>query len=333
MKNKYPLSRIDDLFDQFCGAAMFFKIDLCSRYHQLKVKEADIHKTAFRTRYRHYEFLVVPFGLTNAPAAFMDLMNRFFNRILINSSWSSSTIFWYTISSKLLKSYKGNYLTHDLELAVVVFALKIWRHYLYGERCIIYINQKNLKYLFTQKELNLRQRRWIELLKDYGCTIEYHLGKTNVVADALGRKVMFNLKAMFTRLNLFDDGSLLTKLQVYVSNDSDLRQSILQEAHSSHYAMYPDGNKMYRDLCELYWWPSLKREVTNFVSRCLTCQQVKVEHRLPSDRLTKSVHFILVQTDYSLEKLAKLYISEIVKLHGVLVSIISDRYPCFTSQF
>ena len=78
VKNKYPLLRVDDLFDQLKGVSVFLKIDLRSGYHQLRIKDADVHKTMFRTRYRHYEFLVMPFGLTNAPAAFMDLMNRVF---------------------------------------------------------------------------------------------------------------------------------------------------------------------------------------------------------------------------------------------------------------
>ena len=101
-------------------------------------------------------------------------------------------------ASRQLKPYEQNYPTHDLELAVVVFALKIWRHYLYGEQCEIFTNHKSLKYLFTKKELNMRQRRWLELLKDYDLTISYHPGKANVVADALSRKFAGNLAALLT---------------------------------------------------------------------------------------------------------------------------------------
>ncbi|KAG8485264.1 hypothetical protein CXB51_021228 [Gossypium anomalum] len=266
-------------------------------------------------------------------------------------------------TSRQLKTHEANYSTHDLELAAV-------------------------------KELNLRQRRWIELLKNYDCVIEYHSGKANVVADELSRRVRTDLMAMFARLSLYDDGSLLAELQVRPSwldgikdkqlgdkslelrfrqaeagtttdfnIDSDgvlhfrdricvpnvevLRPSILKEVYSSPYAMHPGGSKMYKDLRELYWWPGLKRKVTDFVARCLTYQQVKAEHQLPSgllqpvkdsvwvvvDRLTKSGQFILVRMDFSLQKLAKLYISEIVKLYGVYVLIISDKDPRFTSRF
>ena len=102
-------------------------------------------------------------------------------------------------ASRQLKDYERNYPTHDLELAAVVFALKIWRHYLYGEHCEIYTDHKSLKYFFTQKELNMRQRRWLELLKDYDCNINYHPGKANVVADALSRKSSSGtLRSMYT---------------------------------------------------------------------------------------------------------------------------------------
>ena len=91
-------------------------------------------------------------------------------------------------ASRQLKKHECNYLTHDLELAVVVFALKICRHYLYGEKCDIFTDHKRLKYFLTQKELNMRQHCWLELIKDYDLTIHYHPGKTNVVADALSQK-------------------------------------------------------------------------------------------------------------------------------------------------
>ena len=96
-------------------------------------------------------------------------------------------------ASRQLKPHEQNYLTHDLELAAVVFALKIWRHYLYGEKCRIFTYHKSLKNLLTRKELNLRQRRWLELFKDYDCIIGYHPGKANVVEDALNRKTMATL--------------------------------------------------------------------------------------------------------------------------------------------
>ena len=337
VKNKYPLPRIDDLFDQLQGASLFSKIDLRSGYHQLKIRASDIPKTAFRTRYGHYEFLVMSFGLTNAPAAFMELMNGvfrpyldsfvivFIDDILVYSKteedhvrhlrivlqrlreeklyakfskcefWLTSVTFlghvvskegirvdpakieavrgwtrptspteirsfvglagyyrrfvqsfstiaapltrltrqdvgfqWsdeceesfqklktlltsapmltlpeegvdFTVycdasgvglggvlmqkgkviayASRQLKSHEKNYPSHDLELAAVVFVLKLWRHYLYGVHCEIFTDHRSLQYIFSQRDLNLRQRRWLELRKDYDVTILYHPGR------------------------------------------------------------------------------------------------------------------------------------------------------------
>jgi hypothetical protein len=100
-------------------------------------------------------------------------------------------------ASRQLRRHELNYPTHDLELAVVVHALKIWRHYLFGQRCDIYTDHKSLKYIFTQSELNMRQRRWLELVKDYDLEIHYHPGKANVVADALSRKSYVNMAVAF----------------------------------------------------------------------------------------------------------------------------------------
>jgi ribonuclease HI len=91
-------------------------------------------------------------------------------------------------ASRQLKDHEKNYPTHDLELAAIVYALKIWRHYLFQETVEIYTDHKSLKYIFTHKELNMRQRRWLELIKDYDCHIMYHSGKANVVVDVLSKK-------------------------------------------------------------------------------------------------------------------------------------------------
>ena len=117
-------------------------------------------------------------------------------------------------ASRQLKPHERNYPTHDLEFSTIVFALKIWRHYLYGEKCFIYTDHKSLKYLPSQQELNLRQRRWMELIKDYDCVIDYHPGKANVVADALRRKIVQTLRALNAHLSLSDDGTVAAELIV-----------------------------------------------------------------------------------------------------------------------
>ncbi|KAL0534336.1 hypothetical protein IC582_028626 [Cucumis melo] len=570
VKNRYPLPRIDDLFDQLQGAIVFSKIDLRSGYHQLRIKDGDVPKTAFRSRYGHYEFVVMSFGLTNAPAVFMDLMNKVFREFLdtfvivfiediliyskteaeheehlrmvlqtlrdnklyakfskyefwlkqvsflghvvskvgvfvdpakieVVTSWTrpstvsevrsflglagyyrrfvenfsriatpltqltrkgapfvwskacedsfqnlkqklvtapvltvpdgSGSFVIYSDASKKglgcvlmqqgkvvayasrqLKSHEQNYPTHDLELAAVVFALKIWRHYLYGEKIQIFTDHKSLKYFFTQKELNMRQRRWLELVKDYDCEILYHPGKANVVADALSRKVSHSAAliirqaplhrdlewaeivvsvgavtmqlAQLTKRGLAEegqavefsisyDGGLLFERRLCVPSDSAVKTELLSEAHSSPFSMHPGSTKMYQDLKRVYWWRNMKREVVEFVSKCLVCQQVKAPRQKPAgllqplsisewkwenvsmdfitglprtlrgftviwvvvDRLTKSTHFVPGKSIYTASKWAQLYMYEIVRLHGVPVSIVSDRDARFTSKF
>ncbi|KAA3488224.1 Integrase, catalytic core [Gossypium australe] len=192
-----------------------------------------------------------------------------------------------------------NYPTHDLELVAIVFALNIWRHRLYGEKCQIFTDHKSLKYLMTLKELNLRQRRWLELIKDYDLVIDYHPGKANVVADALSRKSLFALRTMNVRMALLDDSSILAEKRtttykpkefysnvesgywlspngcltfrdrVCVTRNDELTRKILREAHSGCLTVHPGSTKMYNDLRKWYWWPSMKKDISEFVSRCL----------------------------------------------------------------
>ncbi|KAA3480516.1 integrase [Gossypium australe] len=199
----------------------------------------------------------------------------------------------------------------------------------------------------------MRQRRWLELLKDYELIIDYHLGKANVVADALSRNSLYALRALNTKLALFDDCSIVSELkarQICLPKNSELIRKILNVAHSSHLSIHLGSTKMYNDLIQFYWWYGMKLDISKFVLKCLVCQQVKAEHQVLSgllqpimapewkwdrvtmdfvsglplflrkndeiwvvvDRLTKSAHFILVRTDFSLHKLAELYISYIV---------------------
>jgi hypothetical protein len=392
IKNKYPLPRIDVLFDQLVTTKVFSKIDLRSGYHQIKIRASDIPKTAFSTRYGLYEYLVMSFGLTNAPAYFMYLMNYvfmpeldrfevvFIDDILVYSkneeehaghlhvvlqrlqehrlyaklskcdfwlkeikllghtnsqvgiavhpdkvqevmNWKPPTTVrqirsflglagyyrrfipdfsriakpmtellkkgakfdwgqkcedaFHTLrqhltiapvlaqpdnskpfdvycdaygtglgcvvmqdnwviayTSRALRPHEQNYPTHDLELAAVVHALKMWRHYLMGTHCNIFTDHKSLKCIFTQADLNMRQRRW--LIKDYDLEVRYHPGKANVVANALSWKSQCNCVMMDSRINTLCDELSKMKIEVipsgalsHISVEPTLRYQII----------------------------------------------------------------------------------------------------------
>ncbi|GJV89862.1 putative reverse transcriptase domain-containing protein [Tanacetum coccineum] len=399
VKNRYPLPRIDDLFDQLQGSQFFSKIDLRFGYHQLRVHEDDIPKTAFRTRYGHFEFTVMPFGLTNAPAIFMDLMNRvcrpyldkfvivFIDDILIYSKTQEEHVEHLRLVLELLKKEKlyAKFSKCEFWLREVQFlghvingngihvdpskieAVKNWKAprtptetlkdklcnapvlalpdgpkdfmvysdafgiglgcvlmqrdletlSVWDKECHLY-GSKSLQHIFSQKELNMRQRRWIELFSDYDCEIRYHPGKANVVAGALSRKERvkpkrvrdMNMilqssikdrilttqkeavdeyaglqKGLDEMIELRNDEALYYLDRIWAPLKGDVRILIMDEAHKSKYSVHPGADKMYYDLRDRYWWPGMKKDIAEYVSRCLTCLKVKAEHQRPSGLL------------------------------------------------
>eukprot|EP00253_Pinus_taeda_P029605 PITA_29605 len=522
IKNKYPLPQIDELFDQVKGATVFSKIDLRSGYHQIRIKEEDIAKTAFRTRYGHYEFVVLPFGLTNAPATFMCLMNSVFHKFLdkfvlifiddiliysrsrkeheehlrvvlqtlrehqLYEKFSKCDFFkeeiqylghvitkegiavdpekirtimeWpipkdvadirsfmglaapilsiadpnkdyvvYTDASKegvggvlmqegrliayesrKLKEHEQKYFAYDLELAAVIHALKMWRHYLLGRKFLLLTDHHSLTNYFSQPTLNTRQARWADFLSGFDFEIKHLKGKENRVADALSRKVQCVCRLSFSKwqstllekiklaadqdavyqrikqqiqqlsdkevqqgYELDDAGMLYFHKRLYVPNENNLRKLILDEFHTSHYTGHPGYQKMIVALRKEHYWPKMKKEVAEYLARCLECQQIKAEHMHPAgllqplpipewkweiismdfiiglprtrknndsimvvvDKLSNAAHFIPVQSTYKAVKIAHIFMKNVFKLHGLPKVIISDRDVKFTSAF
>nr|GEY10563.1 putative reverse transcriptase domain-containing protein [Tanacetum cinerariifolium] len=177
-------------------------------------------------------------------------------------------------ASRQLKIYEKNYTTYDLELGAVVFALKIWRHYLYGTKSVIHIDHKCLQHIFSHKELNMRQRRRIELFSDYDCEIRYHPGKANVVADAPSKKERVKPKRVravnMTLQSSIKDRYWRLRRRMWMSlqdcKEGDVRTLIMDEACESKYSVHPGAEKMYG-------------------SKCLTCLKVKAKHQRPSGLL------------------------------------------------
>ncbi|KAA0049875.1 ty3-gypsy retrotransposon protein [Cucumis melo var. makuwa] len=422
IKNRYPLPRINDLFDQLKEVTIFSKIDLCSGYG-------------------HYELIVMSFGLTNASIVFMDLMNKvlkdfldtfvivFIDDILVYSKieaeheehlhqvletlranklyakfskcnevrsflglagyyrrfvedfgciaspltqltrkgthfvWSpacessfqelkkklvtapvltvpdgSRSFMIYSdafkkglgcvlmlqgkvvsYASRQLKSHEHNYPTHDLELAAMVFELKIWRHYLYGEKIQNFTDYKSLNSVITKKAPLLRDFERVEIVVSLN---DPYLVEKHRLVEA-GQDEEFSISF---------DGGLVYERHLCVPTDDAIKTKLLTEAHSSAFSMHLDNTKMYQDLMRVYWWQNMKRELADFVSRCLVCLASEGT-KTKASRLMKSARFIPRKSTYTDSKWGQLYMTEIVRLHGVPVSIVFDRDARFTSKF
>ncbi|GKE23653.1 putative reverse transcriptase domain-containing protein, partial [Tanacetum coccineum] len=289
VKNRYPLPRIDDLFDQLLGSQFFSKIDLWF-YGSDEQKEA-FH--ALKNNLCDAPILTLPDKVEDF-VVYYDASNQGLGYVLMQRG----KVIAY--ASRQLKIYEKNYTTQNLELGAVIFALKTWRHYLYGTKSVIYTDHKSLQHIFDQKELNMRQRRWIELFSDYECEIRYHPGKANVVADALSRKERLKPRRVRAMAMTIQTGirekiqaaqsealkqeNVLAKslhgLDQQMENKKDeslyfidcigvplvgrIRTVIMDESYKSKYSMHPGADKMYHDLRDMYWWLGMKRDIATY---------------------------------------------------------------------
>ncbi|GJS98570.1 putative reverse transcriptase domain-containing protein [Tanacetum coccineum] len=272
VKNRYPLPRIDDLFDQLQGSSVYSKIDLRSGYHQLRIREEDIPITAFRTRYGHFEFQVMPFGLTNAPAVFMDLMNR------VCKPYLDKFVIVF-IDDILI--YSKNREEHGEHLKTILELLKKEKLYAKFSKCDFWLDS----YILDQKELNMRQQKREKPLRVRSLVMTVHVNlpeqirnaqteamkKENLKAENLGRliKPIFEIRS---------DGIWYFDKSIWLPLYGGLRDIIMHESHKSKYSIHLGSDKMYQDLKKLYWWPNMKAEIVTYVSKYLTCAKVMVEH-------------------------------------------------------
>nr|GEW88181.1 putative reverse transcriptase domain-containing protein [Tanacetum cinerariifolium] len=339
-----PVLFVKRRMDRSGWSSVYFKIDLGSSYHHLRVREEDIPKTAFKTRYGHYEFQVMSFGLTNAPAVFMDLMNWVCKPCLDK--------FVIVFIDDIL-IYSKEEKEHEEHLKAILQLLK----------------KEELKQRFYRILRCFEQRvgRCVDAKRE---------GKANVVADALSRKEQeppLRVRALVMTIGLDlprqilnaqtaarkpknikkeevggmlvensrdsekvrtekleprMDGTLCPNGRSWLPCYGDLRTVIMHESHKSKYSRHPSSDKMYQDMKKLYWWPNMKADIATYVSKCLTYAKVKAEHQRPSGLLVQPKIPEWRETD-SMDKLARIYLKEVVTRHGIPVSIISDRDPSY----
>nr|GEW61997.1 putative reverse transcriptase domain-containing protein [Tanacetum cinerariifolium] len=411
-KDHFPLPFMDQMLERLAGNQFYCFLDGFSSYFQIPIDPKDQEKTTFTCPYGTFAYRRMPFGLCNAPGTFQRCMMAIFHDMI------EKTIEVFMDDFFVFRNSFQSCLSHlDKMLKSLLLVPCCWERWKRVVESVVEVvewtgveesggktvggkKDISLQYILDQKELNMRHRRWIELLNDYDCEIRYHPGKANVVADALSRKerekplrvrslVLTDHKDLMQQIleaqvKSLKEGNVqkedLRRMQKQIFKirtngiryhdkrirlplHGGLRDLIMHESHKSKYSIHPRSTKMYQDLRKLYWWLNMKADIATYVGKCLTCAKVKAEPLKPSgllqqpeipkwkwenvtmdfvtglprtssgfysiwvivDRLTKSDHFLPKKKTDSIEKLAELYLKEIVYRHGVPVSVISDR--------
>nr|GEY51176.1 hypothetical protein [Tanacetum cinerariifolium] len=340
VKNCYPILRIDDLFDQLQGYIVYSKIDLRSGYHQLRVREKDVPKTAFRTRYGHYEFQDKKEHVEHLKVI-LELLKKekLYSKFLKSEFWIPKVqLLGHIINSKgihvdpaKIESIKDWTSPKTLtEIRQFLGLAGYYRRFIEGfskiAKSMTKLTQKGIKFDWGEKKENA-----VQLIKQKFCSapilaltegsedfVVYcdasHKGSEAQI-EALKPKNLKNedVGGMIRKdipkekLEPCADGTLCLNSRSWLPCYGDLRSVIMHESHKSKYSIHPGSDKMYQDMKKLYWWSNIKADIATYVSKCLTCAKLNAEHQRPS-RL-------------------------IVARHGIPVSIICDHDGRFTSNF